>query len=87
VTDEEIASSDIEPSTSLHPVKGTMKIRQLHTASYGVVRHRMLSCYCSKDSYTMCDCFKWTLVDFSVIPMMSYPQTLSTLTGRFLFIL
>ena len=77
VTDEDVACNDeIVPSKQLKPVKETMKIRQLHSTKYGIMRHRMLSCYCGSDSYSMCNCFKWTTVDFS------YLQSSSQFTGK-----
>lgn len=77
VTDQDVSRNDgIVPSTQLQPVKGTMTIKQLHSTSYGVMKHRMLSCYCVSDSYSMCNCFKWTTVDFS------YIQSPPKLTGK-----
>jgi len=68
VTDEDVLRNDgIVPSTQLQPVKGTMTIRQLHSTSYGIMKHRMLSCYCGSDRYSMCNCFNWTTVDFSYL--------------------
>jgi len=77
VTDEDVSRNDgIVASTHLQPVKGTMTIRQLHSTSYGIMKHRMLSCYCGSDSYCMCNCFKWTTIDFS------YLQSQPRLTGK-----
>jgi len=77
VTDGDVSRNDgIVPSTQVQPVKGTMTIRQLHSRSYGIMKHRMLSCYCGSDRYSMCNCFKWTTVDFS------YLQSSAKLTGK-----
>jgi len=68
VTDDEVQSASrdmITTSTHAKSVSGTMKIRQIHSSVYGIVRHKMLSCYCS-DKYSPCNCFESTLVDFAV---------------------
>ena len=58
-----------------------MKIRQIHSSEYGIMKHRMLSCYCSDDRYSLCTCFESTVVDFAVSPKTSNRES-STSPGN-----
>lgn len=67
VADSEVDCNDtILQQKPVKSVTGTMKIRQLHSSSYGTMKHRVLSCYCSDDKYRMCDCFSCATVDFGI---------------------
>lgn len=54
-----------------HLHKYSLSKEQWQLGSYipadGIMKHRMLSCYCGSDRYSMCNCFKWTTVDFSYL--------------------
>ena len=85
VRDDEVQSASMEmivaASAHVKSVSGTMKIRQIHSSEYGIMKHRMLSCYCSDDRYSLCTCFKSTVVDFAVSPKTSNRES-STSPGN-----
>ena len=65
VEENEIETVDKFMPTEILSVTGTMAIHQLHTSEYGKVTHRMLSCYCSSNTYALCNCFNPVTTDFS----------------------
>lgn len=97
VSEEDILRHDEAVPEKLPVIKGTRKIHQIMSLSPGKMRHRELSCFCSRTISSYCNCHSPNEVDFnstgetektSTSSSSATPQLLITpyLVGRFIIV-
>ena len=78
VSEEDILRHDEAVPEKLPVIKGTMKIHQIVSLTPGKLRHRELSCFCSRTTSSYCNCHSPNEVDFNITGETEETPTSST---------
>lgn len=82
ISEEDILKHDEAVPEKLPVIKGTMKIHQIVSVTPGKIRHRELSCFCSRGTNSECDCHSPIVLDLNITKTPTNTQTAAPSMGR-----